>query len=527
MALKKWQGYRSELASEQYDAIIIGSGISGLTCAALLAQEGKKVLLLEKHFKVGGWTHTFRRNNYEWDVGIHYIGEVHKPWSPIRRLFDRISDGELKWHKMDDNYDRIIFPDKHYNFICPKTRFIKELSDYFPDEKQAIQDYIQLIDQSVKTGVSYFGNKALPNLISSLSYPFMTRKFMSFAGRTTYDVISGLTKNEKLMGVLTGQWGDHGLPPRQSSFAMHAMVARHYLDGGNYPIGSARRIAETITDVIEKQGGKVAVNAGVDEICVKNGSAESVILENGDELSAPIIISGSGILNTYGRFLRNHPHSKKFKERLKKVQQTESFICLFIGLNKSAQDLGIKNTNLWIYPGYDHDENVSNYQSDQEAEFPVVYVSFPSAKDPVYQEKYPNNATMEAITLAHWSWWDKWKNGAWKKRGDEYEAEKENLSQRILNKVFKHVPKAKDALDYYELSTPLTVKSLANYPLGEMYGINHTPKRFKQRWLKPKTEIKGLYITGQDMFTVGVSSALLSGLVTVSSILNKNMFKTL
>ena len=113
MALKKWQGYRSELASEQYDAIIIGSGISGLTCAALLAQEGKKVLLLEKHFKVGGWTHTFRRNNYEWDVGIHYIGEVHKPWSPIRRLFDRISDGELKWHKMDDNYDRIIFPDKH------------------------------------------------------------------------------------------------------------------------------------------------------------------------------------------------------------------------------------------------------------------------------------------------------------------------------------------------------------------------------------------------------------------------------
>ena len=350
---------------------------------------------------------------------------------------------------------------------------------------------------------------------------------MSFAGRTTYDVISGLTKNEKLMGVLTGQWGDHGLPPRQSSFAMHAMVARHYLDGGNYPIGSARRIAETITDVIEKQGGKVAVNAGVDEICVKNGSAESVILENGDELSAPIIISGSGILNTYGRFLRNHPHSKKFKERLKKVKQTESFICLFIGLNKSAQDLGIKNTNLWIYPGYNHDENVSNYQSDQEAEFPVVYVSFPSAKDPVYQEKYPKNATMEAITLAHWSWWDKWKNGAWKKRGDEYEAEKENLSQRILNKVFKHVPKAKDALDYYELSTPLTVKSLANYPLGEMYGINHTPERFKQRWLKPKTEIKGLYITGQDMFTVGVSSALLSGLMTVSSILNKNMFKTL
>ena len=291
MALKKWQGYRSELASEQYDAIIIGSGISGLTCSALLAQEGKKVLLLEKHFKVGGWTHTFRRNNYEWDVGIHYIGEVHKPWSPIRRLFDRISDGELKWHKMDDNYDRIIFPDKHYNFICPKTRFIKELSDYFPDEKQAIQDYIQLIDQSVKTGVSYFGNKALPNLISNLSYPFMTRKFMSFAGRTTYDVISGLTKNEKLMGVLTGQWGDHGLPPRQSSFAMHAMVVRHYLNGGNYPIGSSRKIAETVVDNLEfvlKSTGwenKIEISERIDEVL------ESVHL-NGVKEKMPYELSG-------------------------------------------------------------------------------------------------------------------------------------------------------------------------------------------------------------------------------------------
>ena len=101
------------------------------------------------------------------------------------------------------------------------------------------------------------------------------------------------------------------------------------------------------------------------------------------------------------------------------------------------------------------------------------------------------------------------------------------LCQRILDKVFKHVPEAKDALDYYELSTPLTVKSLANYPLGEMYGIDHTPKRFRQRWLRPRTEIKGLYLTGQDMLTVGVSSALFSGLVTVSSILDKNMLKTL
>ena len=126
--MKKWLGWRSEYATEKYDVIIIGSGMSGLTTGVLLAQRGKKVLILEKHFKAGGWTHTFRRDNYEWDVGIHYIGEVHSKRSPVRKLFDLVSDGKLKWNKMDDNYDRIIFPDRQYNLTAPRDRFIPDMA---------------------------------------------------------------------------------------------------------------------------------------------------------------------------------------------------------------------------------------------------------------------------------------------------------------------------------------------------------------------------------------------------------------
>jgi all-trans-retinol 13,14-reductase len=93
--------------------------------------------------------------------------------------------------------------------------------------------------------------------------------------------------------------------------------------------------------------------------------------------------------------------------------------------------------------------------------------------------------------------------------------------------VYKHVPQAKEAMAYSELSTPLSVKSLANYPKGELYGIDHTPDRFHQKWLKPKSEIKNLYLTGQDVLTVGVTSALFSGLVTASAITKKNLMKEL
>lgn len=525
--MKKWSGWRSEYSGNKYDVIIIGSGISGLTAGVLLAQKGRKVLILEKHFKAGGWTHTFRRDNYEWDVGIHYIGEVHNKRSYVRKLFDLISNGQLEWHKMENNYDRIIFPDKEYNFVAPREQFIEDMEKYFPGTRNKMEQYIQKIDQAAKSGRNYFANKALPDWIGKLRYKQMTKDFFLYSDRTTRDVIMEIFNDEKILGVLTGQWGDYGLTPGQSSFAMHASVVRHYLEGGNYPIGSSRRIAETIVDYLENIGGKLYVNAGVDEIITHKRKAIGVRLESGEELLAPVIISSAGVMNTYGSFLRNAESAQQFSSQLKTISPTESYICLYMGLNQSASELKLGNTNLWIYPSYDHDKNLENYIANSNNSLPVVYVSFPSAKDPSFEHKNPGYATMEAITIAKWEEYGKWKNKPWKKRGEEYESIKESLSERILNTVYTQVPQIRNSLKYKELSTPLSVKSLANYPKGELYGINHTPNRFHQRWLKPKSEIKNLYLTGQDIITVGVTSALFSGLLTASSILKKNLMKEL
>ena len=91
-----------------YDTIVIGSGMGSLTTAAILAKEGQKVLVLEKHYTAGGFTHIFKRKGFEWDVGIHYIGEVQRPNSILRKLFDYVSDNKLKWDDMGDIYDSII-----------------------------------------------------------------------------------------------------------------------------------------------------------------------------------------------------------------------------------------------------------------------------------------------------------------------------------------------------------------------------------------------------------------------------------
>ena len=169
--------YRKDKLNDNYDVFVIGSGISGLCSAALLSMEGKIVLVLEKHFKVGGYTHTFRRQNYEWDVGIHYIGQVHKSYSVIRKLFDLISDKQLEWCPMDENYDRIVFPDRHYDFNAPKSRFIEDMITYFPKEESAILSYMNLVNDAVKSSRSYFSQKVFSGILDTVTYPFMTRKF--------------------------------------------------------------------------------------------------------------------------------------------------------------------------------------------------------------------------------------------------------------------------------------------------------------------------------------------------------------
>lgn len=112
------QSYKKNPAlAANYDAIIIGSGMGSLTTAAILAKEGQKVLILERHYTACGFTHIFKRKGFEWDVGIHYIGEVQRETSVIRKLFDYISDAQIKWADMGDVYNKIIIGDKEYDFV--------------------------------------------------------------------------------------------------------------------------------------------------------------------------------------------------------------------------------------------------------------------------------------------------------------------------------------------------------------------------------------------------------------------------
>lgn len=520
MAKRIGRKYHKKRLGEHYDSIVIGSGIGGLCTAAILAKTGQKVCVLEQHYTAGGFTHTYVRNGYEWDVGVHYIGDVQKPWSPIRRVFDYISNGELKWAYMDEVYDKIIIGDKEYNYVAGRDNFSREMKKHFPGEEAAIDEYLKRISRVNALVPRFFAGQSLPRKLGIAYNKVRKHLLPDYFNAPTLEVMRELTNNQELIAVLTGQWGDYGHTPAESSFLVHALVAKHYLAGGNYPVGGSSKIAETIVPVIRDAGGEVFTYAEVDKIIIEGNRARGVRLANGDEIYAANIVSAAGITNTVERFLpRSVAKRYGFDKKIEKTPPSAAHICLYIGLQDTAENLGLPKTNYWVYKHNDHDRSVKEYTENPEQDVPLAYISFPSAKDPEFEKHFPGKATIEVLTLSEYKWFEEWKGTEWSKRGPEYEAYKEKLSQQLFKVLYKHFPQLEGKIDYYELSTPLSTEHFQLNEHGEIYGVVQTPERFEQDWMHPQSPIKNLYLTGQDVMTAGVGGALLSGVMTAANML--------
>ena len=511
--------HRAKL-EEYYDSIVIGSGLGGLTAAAFLAKAGHKVLVLERHFTAGGFTHTYQRKGYEWDVGVHYIGDAHREHSSLRRIFDYISDGQIHWAEMEAVYDRICIGAETFDLVKGEQAFIERLSGYFPEENAAIKEYIMLIKKVARSASAYYMERALPRWLSRILYVKLTGPFLHYADQTTDQVLRGITQNDKLIAVLTGQWGDYGLPPKQSSFAMHALVAKHYLEGAAYPIGGSAVIARSVEGVLTKHGAQLVTNAAVQSIVLERDRAVGVMLAGNRCIRARNIISGVGVLNTFQRLLPPECLARRqLDQKLQAVSPSFAHMCLYIGLNGSHEELGVPTSNLWIYRSEKHDDDVARFLSRPNMDFPVVYVSFPSGKDPAWSAKHPGKSTIEIVVPAPYQWFEKWQDTKWQKRGDDYLDFKRRVTERLLSILLKRLPQLRDRIHYTELSSPLSTVHFSNYQHGEIYGINHDPSRFRQTWLRTDTPIKNLYLTGQDIVTCGIGGALNSGVLTAARVL--------
>ena len=503
----------------EFDAIVIGSGIGGLAFASLMARLRKwRVLVLERHFKIGGFTHTFSRpGGWSWDVGLHYVGEMGEGMMG-RRLFDLVTGGGVTWNPMPDVYDVFVYPALEIRASKGAANLRRALIEAFPDERASIEQYFRDLKSAANWVNRHFMATAVPAPLSWIVRA-VNRLTLALPLSVTQHYLQRRFRDSRLRAVVASQWADYGLPPSQSAFATHSVIARHYLQGAWYPSGGAGEIAKTAGAVIRSSGGELLPNHEVTRILLEDNCAigVEVNVKKGKEglrahFRAPVIVSDAGAWNTFTRLL---PASTlPFHGELRSPPAGFEVVELFLGLRRDPRDMGFQGENHWIFSSFDHEQMYARRDELLEGRAVMAYLSFPSLKDPK-----ATRHTAEVIAPFSYRALESYRDEPWRRRGSDYESAKSRITQALLGLIEQHHPGFRDLIAYSELGTPLTFEYFTAAPSGSIYGYPGTPEKYRTPWLAPGTPIRNLYLTGSDAALLGIMGALMGGVMTASLLL--------
>eukprot|EP00804_Cyclotella_cryptica_P027582 CCRYP_007516-RB/>CCRYP_007516-RB protein AED:0.03 eAED:0.03 QI:34/1/1/1/1/0.66/3/565/597 len=470
--------------SGKIDVAIVGSGIGALSNAVCLARQGFKVAVFEQNETVGGCTHTFEKEGYEFDVGVHYVGG----FGPmVRKMYDELSDGQLRWTKLDRVYDVI------YN---GKTKERIEMTDDYDENRKKLTHHFGVTAESwrlfdrKKTCAKFwslvvFQLKLWHPIVLRIAWPFVVVPYRHYALRPTRDVLKECGMSSKAIGALTYHYGDHGVPPHRCPFFMTALLDTHYKGGGFFPRGGSRSIAKCFTASIERRGGYVYALSPVEEILTKKTflgahAAVGVRIRGVDVMVKKCVISDAGVLRTFGldsagsdqaplinfkvgAAQRALLHNKKSYPTIDAVTPCMSDLSLFIGLDRTDAQLNLPAQNIWHLHDWDHDSawkaamNGASPLDSTADKTPFLFISNESAKDPDFCLRHPGKSTSEVFALVKYSLFEKWAHTEHESRDKEYLELKERLTESYLDAFYLHFPQAKGHVVFTSLGTPLTM----------------------------------------------------------------------
>jgi all-trans-retinol 13,14-reductase len=497
----------------RFDAIVIGSGIGGLAAAAALAKRSRRVLVLEQHFKVGGLTQTFSRREYTFATGVHYIGGVGEaPGSENQfgRMLRWLTDGRLRFASLGSPYDIVRLPGFEFPIEAPRSAYIARLKASFPGEIVAIDRYFNACDEAQKASIALFAARALPSSLATVMRWFNAPRVRRALGTTTAEAVREI-RDKRLAALLTARWGDYGMVPAQSPFAIHALVTGSYFAGAYYPIGGPAKFAEALGETITGAGGELRTRAAVAKIRVTNGRVTGVRLASGESFDAPVVISAMGAHNTAAALPNGV--APDWRQAIGSLKAGLSYVSLYLGFSGDIREHGATPANVWVYEGTEVGE-VWERPADKGA--PAMYLSFPSLKDTAHQD--PQHHTAEVVTICRWEPFSKWAQSAPGDRPEEYEAMKLRIAETLLAQFKRHFPRLAPLIDFHEVSTPLSQASFVVADRGAMYGIEISAERMSHSALKIRTPVPGLLLAGQDAGSPGIQGAFMGGFMAAASI---------
>lgn len=501
-------------AANTFDVIVVGSGMGGMTTATALSRLDYKVLLLEQAQAIGGLTHSFSRDGFSWDVGLHYCGLFGRD-QPAGKILDWLSGGTIQFQSIGTVYDTLHFPgDLEISVARPASAYKMELKDHFPGSAAEIDAYFEALEEANAAFRMVAAERVMPEPFASAHRWWNESKIERWCARTTSEVIADIVSDPKLAAVLSAQWGTYGGRPTEASFGVHALIMSHYLGGAGYPVGGAAAIAKGLVPVIEAAGGSARAGTPVSAILIEDGEAVGVRTASGEQFKAPVIVSAAGAGETIKRLLPKDVGAQEWAREIASFRPSVCHFEVYLGFEGDIARHGATRSNHWFYESWE----IGNAIWQAASPLKMAFVSFPSLKDPAHDPGSSTKHTGQMMVLADWSAVAGFADGGADERPAEWAVFKRDVEARLMAFFARNFPALAPMIVYQELGTPLATALFTGHEKGGFYGVETTPRRVMSEALRARTPVSGLFLTGQDVMSPGIAGALYGGMLGAAAI---------
>ena len=477
----------------RYDVVIIGSGFGGLVCAHLLAKAGKRVLVLERQLQPGGCIQSYQRKGQAFDTGLHYVGGLGEG-QKLNRIFSHLGLMRLPWHRLDpEGFDLVTIGEETFAFAEGYDQFVDKLATRFPKEREALQQYVQTLQQ---TEAVAFGSNDAYQLFGTSAYDYLTRTF----------------NDPLLINVLSGSALKMEL--RQTSLPLFTFAHGNssFIQSSWRLQGDGNLIVKSLIDDIRSFGGEVICQAEVDELIEKDGRIIAAHSTNGETYEGDVFISDIYPSLTFSLVKDSAVLRNLFRRRMSNMENT--FGIFTASLMLKPDTLPYFNHNKFVY----RQPNVWTFY-EEPGSVGGLMISCRVPEEGTYATQ------IDLLTPMPWRVCEPWAETQIGRRGAAYLALKARYADECITLAETVIPGLREMISQTYTSTPLTYRDYTLTPNGSAYGVRRDCRNLVITMLSPRTPIPNLMLTGQNLMLHGLEGVSMTALLTCQEILGTEYIK--
>jgi phytoene dehydrogenase-like protein len=505
------------------DAVVVGAGPGGLSAAAYLARMGKRVVVVEARDQAGGHMSTFRRDGYEFDIGLHFV---------VPQLIEQVLrplgvSVAFREHDPDAMFT-VRFPDRDLSVAVPRgiDRFRARLAETFPAERKVVDAFLDTV-ASLARELDRISEQ--PSLRELPALPWQMRHVLLHSRSTVGSYLDDLSPSPRLRSTLSWLHGIIALPPSRISLIAYAAAAAAYLGDCAYPEGGSAAIRDGLVAAIQAHGGEILLGTEVSAILVERGRVRGVrvrpaaldaAVEPGWDILAPTVVAANDLKRTILELLPSDSVPDRFRRRVRGFEMALPLFVVYLVLDQDLRGQRYRNTNMQIMEGDGDLEAL--YAALRAGEPPAaanVQITCGNLADPNNPRLCrPGQTNLQLIGVApmrhdFWGALPGWPSAV------RYHARRQEIRDRLVGLAERVLPGLTDSIAFEDVATPVTDEGLMRCTGGTSYGIAMTPRQGPFTRPGPTGPVPGLFLAGaSSRFGHGIGGTLMSGAAAAAAI---------